>query len=53
MSTIIAYAVALFVNMGVMTTETARNTTNIQIIERDGKTVAIDSNTGSEVIIYM
>lgn len=53
MSTILAYAIALFINMGVISPETARNTTSIQIIERNGHTVAVDSNTGSEVIIYM
>jgi len=52
MSTILAYAIALFINMGVISPETARNTTNIQIIERDGQTIAIDPVSDTEIIIY-
>ena len=53
MTAIIAYALSLFINLGVITPAQARNTTNIQIVERDGQTIAIDQTTGSEVIIYM
>lgn len=52
MSTILAYAVSVFISLGIMTTDQARSTTNLTIVERDGKTVVIDSFSHTEVIVY-
>jgi hypothetical protein len=54
MSTIIAYAVSIFLNLGVISAaDVNSSSSNLRVIEREGKTVVQDAVTGAEVIIYM
>jgi len=53
MSTIIAYAVAVLLNLGVVTANDVNHTTdNLRVTVRDGKTVVLDPISGTEVIVY-
>lgn len=52
MSTIIAYAIALFVNLGVVSATDVNSASNYIVTQRDGKTIVVDAHSGAEVIIY-
>ena len=51
MSTVIAYAVSIMLNLGMITASEVNQTMNdIKVIQRDGKTIIVDS-IGTEIII--
>lgn len=52
MSTVLIYAISLFLNLGIITPTQVNESTNIKIIQRDGKTIAIDPISDTEIIIY-
>lgn len=53
MSSIIAYAVSILLNMGVISaSDVNRTSDNLRVVEKDGKTIIIDAVNGHEIIIY-
>ena len=52
MSTVLIYAISLFLNLGIISPAQVNESTNIKIIQRDGKTIAVDPISDTEIIIY-
>ncbi|MCG9909824.1 MAG: hypothetical protein MH137_00860 [Flavobacteriales bacterium] len=52
MTTILAYAISFLLNLGLVSKDDVNSRTNdLRVIDRDGKTVVVDSITGTEIII--
>jgi len=52
MTTILAYAISFLLNLGLVSKDDVNSRTNdLKVYDRDGKTVVVDSITGTEIII--
>jgi len=53
MTIVLAYALSLLVNLGVISSaDVNQSNTNIKLVERDGKTVVVDAANGTELIVF-
>jgi hypothetical protein len=54
MTLILAYAVSLLMNLGLVSKEQASGyDKNLRVFDRDGKTIVMDPATGHEIIIAL
>lgn len=54
MSAILAYAIALLLNLGAISPDSVNSaSSNYQVVQKDGKTVLVDTIGGTEIIIAM
>ena len=52
MSIILAYAISVFLNLGVISaSDVNQNINNLSVIQRDGKTIVVDSASGHEIVV--
>lgn len=52
MTAVIAYAVSILLNLGVITaTDVNKASDTLKVVEKDGKTVVVDTARGVEIII--